>query len=50
MKNNRLQLDCLLCLGYLSYTMENEQDSQSYFELAYKVTRKRKEIFSVQRH
>ena len=37
MNNNRLQLDCLLCLGYLAYSLSNDQDTKMYFELAYKV-------------
>ena len=37
MNNNRLQLDCLLCLGYLAYSLGNDQDTKMYFELAYKV-------------
>lgn len=37
MNNNRLQLDCLLCLGYLSYTLGNDQDTKMYFEFAHKV-------------
>ena len=37
MNNNRLQLDCLLCLGPLSYTLGNDRDPQLYFELAHKV-------------
>jgi tetratricopeptide (TPR) repeat protein len=37
MNNNRLQLDCLLCLGYLSYTLGNSKDTKMYFEYAHKV-------------
>ena len=31
MKNIRLQLDCLLCLGYIAYNAQKWPDTKEYF-------------------
>ena len=31
LKNKKLQLDCLLCLGYVAYVQEEYYSSKEYF-------------------
>ncbi len=44
MNNARLQLDCLICLGYITFNMEEWEKSKDYFEKAYFVAKGIKEI------
>ena len=42
-RNTRLQLDCLLCLGYISFAKEEFEDSEIFFSKAYKCAKSLKE-------
>lgn len=35
MKNKKLQLDCLLCLGFIAYTQEDYKVARTYFHKAF---------------
>ena len=37
MRNNRLQLDCLLCIAYVSFAQERYDDAKDYFEAGLRV-------------
>lgn len=43
LKNTRLQLDCLLCLGYLSFSKSEYDDAKIYFNKGYKCAKTLKE-------
>lgn len=43
LKNVRLQLDCLLCLGYIAHSKWEYHESKSYFMKAYKAAKQLKE-------
>jgi len=43
LKNTRLQLDCLLCLGYISFSKEEYEEAKIYFMKAHKAAKTLKE-------
>jgi hypothetical protein len=40
LKNRKLQLDCLLCLGYISYEQEDWETSSDAFNQGYFIAKK----------
>jgi hypothetical protein len=43
LKNTKLQLDCLLCLGYISFSKFEYEDAKVFFAKAFKVAKILKE-------
>ena len=39
LKAVRMQLECLLCMAYISYDKKQWLDAQNYFDQAYKVAK-----------